>query len=155
MVNEIIRRPDSVGSTLGTTIALRIISSALCSSIIFLIVSFVDYGEINTIIVVVLCSFSLLFQTAEVFNYWFQSRYESKFVSIATLIAYISTSFYKIILLILGKDVFWFALANSFDCLVYGLIIYAMFRSKKGPKLRFDFSRAKDMLRVSYNYIFA
>ena len=155
LLSEIIKRPKSTGVLLGTSFFFQLLSGALCSLLILLIVSLVDFNEPNTVFVVALCSLSLVFQASEIFNFWFQSKYESKFVSISTLIAYVSTAVYKIVLLVLGKGIYWFAFANSLDILIYGLIIYLFFLAKRGPKLRVDFSVGKELLKLSYHYILA
>lgn len=95
----------------------------------FCIVSVVDHNEPTTIVVAALCSVSLLFQVFDTFNYWFQSRYESKITSIATFVAYTATALYRLVLLALHKDVRWFAFATSVDYIVLGVLLFLSYKN--------------------------
>ena len=88
IVKDFVDNPDEQGMAIGSTIILRAMSSILSLIAIIGIVNIVDNGETITIIVTSLCSVALIFQSFDTLNYWFQSRYESKITSIATLIAY-------------------------------------------------------------------
>lgn len=153
LVKEIVDSPEESGTILGTTCFLRFLSSVLCSVLIGISVWFIDYGESQTIIVVIICSISLIFQIPEVFNYWFQAHYQSKITAITSLISYSITSIYKIILLILKMDVKWFAFANTLDYIVYGAIIVCYYKKYKGPKLKICLSKGKMLLSKSYHFI--
>lgn len=155
MVKELIDRPDDQAQTLGSAIFVRLVSSVLAVGLVVGIVFLVDAGEPLTITVVALCSVGLVFRVFETFNYWFQSRYLSKVTAIITLIAYVATSAYKIVLLILGKDVRWFALATSFDYAVIAVLLFAAYRRHGGARLKASVPRAGAMLKVSYHYILA
>ena len=100
IIKNFIDHPDEQGYAIGTTIILRIISSFLSAIMIVGIVAVIDKGEKITIFVVALCSLSLIFYAFDTINYWFQSKYKSKITAIVTLVAYIATSIYRIILLI-------------------------------------------------------
>ena len=117
------------------------------------IVSVLDRGEYETIIVVALCSISLLFQIFDTFNYWFQSRYQSKVTSITSFAAYFIVSIYKIILLVLKKNVKWFAFSTSLDYIVIAILLLFAYKKYNGPKLSFTTNKAKALLGKSYHYI--
>lgn len=153
IVKDFVDYPDEQGEAIGTTIILRAISSVLSSITIVGLVSIIDKGEPVTVIVASLCSVALVFQIFDTFNYWFQSRYESKITSIATLIAYCATTIYRILLLILKKNVIWFAFATSVDYICLGVVLIYFFKSHNGPKLRFSLKKGKSLLSRSYHYI--
>lgn len=153
IVKELIDQPDKEGTTLGSAICFRLVSS-FCSVILAVAVSLIiDFGQWETIIVVALCSVSLIFHAFDTINYWFQSKYNSKVTAIATFIAYAVTSVYKIILLILKKSVFWFAFATSVDYIVLGIFLIIAYKKNGGPKLNLSFKRGKEILSKSYHYI--
>lgn len=153
IVKNFVDHPDKQGETIGSTLVLRLLSSVLSCGIIFAVSCFVDAGEPTTILVVVLCSISLIFHIFETFNFWFQSRYESKRTAIATFTAYVVTSIYKIILLILNKNVIWFAFATSVDYIAVAVLLYVFYRKAGGPKLSFSFAKSKQLLNSSYHFI--
>lgn len=153
IVKEFVTNPEDQGIAIGTTLVLRVISSALSSLMIVLIVSIVDRGEQSTISVSFLCSLALIFQVVDTINYWFQAQYKSKITALATLGAYICTSVYKIILLVLAKDIEWFAFATSIDYICLAIFLFGAYKRYDGPKLKFSWTKGKSLLLQSYHYI--
>ena len=153
IVKNFIDYPEEEGETLGTTILLRSISSLISIGVIVGIVSVVDRNDTVTIFVVFLYSLSLIFQVFDTINYWFQSKLMSKYYAIATLISYSIASAYKIILLIFGMGVEWFAISNSIDYAIVAVVMFLIYKSKKGPAFSFSFRKAKELLSVSCSYI--
>ena len=153
IIRDFVDHPDEQGKTIGTTIVLRLISSMVSMIMIIAIVSILDKGEPITITVTTLCSFALIFQTFDTINYWFQSRYQSKITSLAMLFGYIVISVYKIALLILGKDVRWFAFASTLDFVCVATFLIAVYRKNEGPRFSFSWGKARNLLGRSYHYI--
>ena len=153
IIKDFVDNPEEQGLTIGTSLILRAVSSLLSAILIVVIVSVVDHGEQLTIYVALLCSVALIFQVFDTFNYWFQYRYQSRVTAIATLIAYFATSVYRIILLVLDKNVQWFAFATSVDYIVLAGILFYVYKKSNGPTLSFSFQKGKQLLRKSYHYI--
>lgn len=153
ILKDFVDHPDQEGTTIGTTIILRLISSVLSVGVICSLVSIIDYGESLTLLVVFLYTISLIFQVFDTFHQWFQSKYLSKYYAIATLISYLIASSYKIILLIFHADVAWFAVSNSIDFLIVAVVLFLFYRKCKGPRLSFSWAKGKSLLRVSCSYI--
>ena len=146
IIKEFVDNPDEQGKTIWTAIVLRAVSSMLSSVTIVGIVSVVDRGEPVTIAVSGLCSIALIFQIFDTINFWFQSKYQSKVTAIAGLAAYIVTSIYKIILLVLQKSVVWFAFASSVDYMIIAVFLFQAYRKYEGPKLQFSWQKGKYLL---------
>ena len=153
IVQDCVNEPNDGGCVLGTALVLRVASSIFSALTIIGIVGIVDYNEPTTVIVVALCALALPFQIFDAFNYWFQAKYQSKVSSIAELIAYFFMSVYKIIILILEKDVKWFALATSLDYICIAVILFISYKKYNGPKLRFSKEKAKSLLKRGAPYI--
>ena len=153
IVKNFIDKPDEEGETIGTTLVLRLLSSLLSWVTISGLVSLVDRDEPITLIVVALYCSSLVFQIFDTFNYWFQSKLRSKYYAIATMISYTIASAYRFVLLVLGKSVQWFAIANSLDYCIVAVLLFLFFKLNHGPKLSFSMKKAKELLSVSYSYI--
>lgn len=153
IIKEFVDHPNEQGEAIGSVLLMRFISSVLSSAVIISIVSIIDHDEPITIAVVALCSLGLVFQIFETFNFWFQNQYKSKITSLAILVAYLITSGYKIILLILGKSIQWFAFATSVDYIILAIALFIAYKQNRGPRLRFSLSKSKSLLKVSYNYI--
>lgn len=153
LVKDFIDKPEERGLAIGSALVMRLVSSVLSAIMIILISTIVDYGETETIIVVALCSLGTIFNVFETFNFWFQAQYKSRVTSIVMLIAYAVMSAYRVVLLVLGKDVYWFALATSVEYAVVAIALYVAYKIYHGPKLRFSFKKCKQLLKSSYHFI--
>lgn len=153
LVKDFIESPEKQGEALGSAIFMRILSSA-ASCIMIICISFViDFGDWETVAVVALCSISLVFHAFDTINYWFQSQYKSKANVIATLISYVVVSVYKIVLLVLKKDIFWFAFASTLDYITLGFVQLIAYKRNRGPSLSVNWQKGKALLGESYHYI--
>ena len=153
IIKDFAEHPQEQGKTIGTTLVLRGVSSALSTLMIIGIVGILDRGDRTTIVASGLCATALIFQVFDTINYWFQAQYQSKVTAIAMLFAYLAISVYKIILLILQKNVLWFAFASSVDYIFMAAFLLAAYRKYNGPKLSFSWSKGKALLGQSYHYI--
>lgn len=153
IVKNLVDHPDEEGTTIGTTLLLRSISSFLSALMIVGIVCIVDCDEPLTIMVVAMYSVGLLFQIFDTFNYWFQSRLMSKFSSFASIAAFVTVSAYKVILLITGKSVIWFAMANAIDYIVLAIFLIIAYWRNGGSRLMFSYQKASDLLRSSSSFV--
>ena len=151
IIKDFVDHKNEQGEAIGSAIVMRLVSSILSTVMIIGFVSIVDKNEPTTIAVVALCSVGTIFHVFETFNFWFQSQYKSKITSIAILTAYIITSVYKIILLVLGKDVRWFAFSTSVDYIVVAIFLYIAYKRFGGDKLKFSFKKSKSLKKHSYN----
>lgn len=153
IVKDLIENPKEQGAAIGTSIFMRGISSSIAIILVVIIVTIVDHGERETIIVTALCAVALIFQSVDIISYWFQSKYESKINTIATLVAYVVSSLYKIILLIMRKGVRWFAFASSIDFICCAIMLLISYKKYNGPKLKVSIAKGKELLSQSYHYI--
>ena len=153
IVRELISRPDKQGEVLGTSMVLREISSVLSVFVILMVVLIVDGGEQTTIAVVALCSIGVVFNVLDIFQYWFQASLKSKVTAITSLVAYIITAAYKVVLLATGKSVIFFALASSVDYICIGVLLMIAYHRHGGQKLRFSWLYGKKLLKNSTPFI--
>ncbi len=155
MVKELVDNDEDEGKVIGTSIVLRAVASLLSVITIILSVSLIDYGESTTIAVVALCSLGLFFHVFDAFKYWFQRRLQSKFTVIAAFVAYLITATYRVILLIIGSNVIWFALATSVDYVCLAILLFIFYKKNKGPKMSFSWQYGKDLFSRSKHFILA
>lgn len=153
LVKEFIDRRYDEGMILGTVLVLRAVSSLLSALIIWGIVSVVDANEPITITVTVLCSVGLIFNIFEVFHYWFQSQLKSRVTALVSLLAYIITAAYKVLLYVWQKSVIWFAFATSVDYIVVAIALLLCYRKYNGAHLRFSWACGLALLKKSYHFI--
>lgn len=153
LVYELVKCPEEEGQILGTSIILTIVSSVFCIAGLIIFVSIANRGEKETLIVCTLYSLVLTAQSIDLIRYWFQAKLLSKYSSVSTLIAYMIVAIYKIWLLITGKTVYWFAIANALDYILIAVLLYVIYKRKKGQRFRFSIKIASRLLKQSWHYI--
>ena len=152
-VKELIDHKETEGEVLGTTIFLRICTSIISTIAITIMIYFIDDGDKVIVWVAFLQSLSLIFQSFEMFHYWYQSRMETQVSVKVQTAAYLVMSAYKIILLILGMSVQWFAFSTALEAAAVALFLYIAYRKKGTQKLSVSLAYGKKLLGESYHFI--
>lgn len=153
LVLELVEHPEKEGEILGSTLGMSSICSILCSLLSVLVVSIINPGETDTLIITGVYSVSMLFQSLGLTNYWFQKKLLSKYTSLVSLLAYIAISAYKIFLLITGQSVVLFALAHSIDLAVIAFSLLIIYKKLGTQKLSFSIQTAIRIFKRSKHFI--
>lgn len=152
-VKYIIDKPEKEGEVIGSILAMQLISSIICSVAICILVYFLNQEDVMLIYISFIQVISLIFQSFYIFNYWYQSKLKSKVSTIITFVSYLVMTVYRIIILILQKDITWFAFAITLDVLVVSILLYVSYRRSGGQKLSFSLKLSKELLSVSKHFI--
>ncbi|WP_176400043.1 flippase [Ureibacillus sinduriensis] len=155
IVNEIIKKREDTGKLIGTTICLRLLSSTLSISLIFLIVRYMDPHDYTVQIITFIQSISLLMVVFDTIEFWFQSNLQSKYIVISKSIAFTIVSVWRLSLIFFEKSIYYFAVATIIEGLVISLFIVVFYFKFKGPKIRFSFLTAKDLLSQGFYFFIA
>lgn len=153
MVEEIVSHPEREGKTLGTSLVMSVTASLFCILGCLVFVVTVNSDEADTIIVCALYGISLIFQMTEMIQYWYQAKLLSKYTAVTSLIAYVLVAIYKVLLLILEKNIYWFAISYAFDYFLISLILIFLYKRLGRQKLSFSFSLVKQLFSRSRYYI--
>ena len=153
IVSEIIRNPEKKSGYLGTALVMRLATSVVSYPIIIGIVYAINPDNKVLLIVAMLQSLGMVFQTYEVLIYWFQTELKMKYISIAMICAITITSIFRIVLLVKKATVIWFALSLSVQAFAAAVIIAVFFLKKSGTKLKASKEDARSLLKISYNFI--
>ena len=152
-VNEIINREDQEGAIIGTSVFLSFLSSIICIFGIGAFVYFVNAGETETLVVCLLYSSLLIFQTGEIIQYWFQAKYIAKYSAIVSFSAYFLVSVYKIYILAAQKNIYWFAVTYMLDYLLISVLLLILYHRHHGKKLTVSWRLGKELLAQSKYFI--
>lgn len=155
LVKELLDENADPAQTLGSALFLQTVSSTLSAVAILCIVYVADHGDPTVMIVAALSGIGMIFQVFGIFNYWFQSRLQSKISAVTSLIAYFITAVYRVFLLATGKSVTWFALASAVDYFCIAVMLYGAYCRCGGKRLRVSWKRAKELLGKSCHFIIA
>ncbi len=155
LVNELIDRPEDQGKMLGTSIAMRLISSGLSVATITALAYAMNPNEKTTVLVVLVYSTTLVLQSFDTFNHWYQANMELKTAAVFAAMGYTAAAVYKVYLLIAAKSVIWFAAAHVVEYLVVAALLLADYwrKAQKQQKLRICCTSGKDLLDRSHHFI--
>lgn len=155
IIKKMIEKPEKEGCFLGGSIVLRLISSILSSVSVVILVWVLNPGDGEKVVLVLLQSVQLLFQTLYIFDSWFQRYLNSKYISIAKISAALVVMLYKLYLLASGKSVVWFAFSNSLSYIIIAVVFIVFFKKSNGPVLNWDVTAGISVLKDSYHYVFS
>lgn len=155
IIQKMIAHPDKEGNFLGGSIILRLISSVFSSAMVIAIVVLLNPGDTEKLVLVSLQSLQLIFQTLNIFDSWFQRHLQSKYISIAKILASIVVMSYKLYLLATAKSVVWFAFSNSLTSIVVSIVLLVFYKKSKSSPLKWDIQSGLYVLKDSYHYIFS
>ncbi|MFA0712123.1 flippase [Vibrio splendidus] len=143
---------SSPESLLGTTLRMRIASGVI---VYFSVVAFsFIFNDINTAILFSLAGGSIIFQSADTIDLWFQSKSKSKFTVKAKLFSYAISAIIKILLILQSASITWFALVFAIESMLtaFGLlIVYRKFPTKK--RWMFDKTMVLRNLKEAFPYL--
>ena len=91
-------------------------------------------------------SLQLLFKISELLDFWFQSKLQSKHVSIAKGLTYVILAAWKIYIIIAAKTEAWFAFSYTLDALVMCIILFYIYMKERKQRFGFSFVWCKRLL---------
>jgi len=153
-VRELLLRPADKENILGTVFLLRLSGSALAFVFSILFTFFLG-DELITIIMVSVISFSFMFQSAFVVDFFFQSLVKSKYSAIPQIIGLLLSSIIKLLLILFHFQLIWFIFSVALESLLIGIGLFLSFKFQ-GLKIsgwRFNLPMAKKMLSDSWPLI--
>lgn len=153
LVKRYIDSPNDIGKIAGTAMFFKFFVAVGCSIIICIVINLTNAGDNLKTIIGFLESIRLLFKSTEAIEYWFQSELKSRITSIIRIMGYMVMSFYRIVLLMLGSRVEWFAFATSLDMIVISIFYLLAYKRECGMKLQVDFKYGIELLKDSYHFI--
>lgn len=153
IVKEFVDRPQEEGTTLGTTLFLRGISAVLSALIMTGIVALADREDPVTVLVAAVSSLSLIPQVFDSLKKWFQLRLRSKYAAIAAVISCGASSVFRIVLVLLGADVVWFALGTAVEFTVLAVCLFAAYKKQGGQSLSLSKENARRLLKGGSGFL--
>ncbi len=155
VIKELVSNPEAEGKIIGTSLVMRIVSSIACIVAIQGVVAVSRDFQAVYMTVTLLQSVSLVFKSAELIDFWFQSKLNSKQVAIAKGITYFAVAGWRIFGLATARSVEYFAFATTLDALLVALILLYMYQKAGGGSLSFDIHWVKRLLSQSCHFILA
>lgn len=152
VVRDLVEKPESAHTTLGTAFVLQIISGSLAFVLAIIFIYVVRPDDDLARFLVAILGFAMVFKAADVVRYWFESQVKSKYVVWVDNGVFIGLVFVRIGLILVKAPLMafaWALLAEAALVAVGLLLIY----TRKASKLihwNTSLSRAKSLLFESW-----
>lgn len=154
LVNELLHDQQQ-GRLLGSSIGMRLCSSLLSVITIVALAFALNPKEPTTVWVVLIYSTTLIFQSFDSINCWYQANLESKFTAKISAVGYTVVAVYKIWLLLTQKNVYWFAASHVIEYVLVALLLLSSYRrhAAREQRLQFSLKTGCRILSKSYHFI--
>lgn len=154
VVRELVKSPDRQNMVLGTAFWMKIAGALLAISVITLATQFSGSTDEEHLLIFLICA-ALLFQPADVIDFFFQARVQSRRVVYAQLVQLLTSSVLKLVLIWIGASLVWFAAVIVLDgaVLALGLFTSYLLTGRSALPWRFDFQIARNLLQNSWPLI--
>ena len=153
VIKEISMGKEDDNEVIWTGILMRFLTAVFSTIAVIALVSITDKSDPLMVKIAILESIAILASAFDTFMYWFQGKLLGKYTSIASVVAYIGMSLYRIYLLANNADILWFAFATSVDTLLLSLILMLCYVRENGFHPKVSVRLGKSLMKQSYHYM--
>lgn len=151
VVRDLVRSPEDEAELLGSALAMRMVAAVIVGLGALAFVWIVD-GEPKAVAVVAIVISAAPFRALGTYDQAFQARMLSRLSVIARTAGFAVSALVKVVLLVTGAPLVWFAVAVTLEVVVAGIgytVLYA--RSGHSPfDIKVRWSRARHLLAESW-----
>ncbi|HIP51890.1 MAG TPA: flippase, partial [Campylobacterales bacterium] len=154
VIRELVKDESRRDKLLGTAFGLKFIGAVIVFFLLFIAIKFTNNDSMTTIFIFII-SLSMIFQTFNVVDFYFQSKILSKYVVYVNIMSLFLSSIIKVFLILNEASLVAFVWVMVFDNFILALgFVYIYTREGLSlSKWYFDKILAFDMLHDSYPLI--
>lgn len=153
VIKEVSSGRENEEEVIWTGVLMRFLTSLLSTVSVIGLVCITDGNDPMLVKIALLESLAIVASAFDTFMYWFQGKLLAKYVTIASTIAYLGMSIYRIFLLANNSDILWFAFATSVDTLLLSLMLMLFYIKKNGFHPKVSWRLGKRLIKQSYHYM--
>ena len=156
VVRELVKSPDQRDTFLGTSFLLKVVGTLLMWVLILATLFFSNNDPLTSALIAII-AFGVIFQTFNVIDYNFQAEVKSKYVVHSQIAQLIVSSITKLVLILKGLPLVWFAAVYSLDAIILAVgLAYAYSRNSGSiKKWKWNAKVALALLLDSWPLMFA
>ena len=150
VVRNLVKFPKENYKIIATTFWLKL-ASGLVLFIGTLVINLYNQTNLNSFLLSLMLSTSLIFQSISVIDFWLQSKTKSKVTSILALCSFSISSILKIFAILTEQKLWVFGLVFSLETLFLAIgFIFYIYKVRKIKFPVFDINIAKSLMRDSW-----
>ncbi len=154
VVREIAKPSSRENTILGTVFWMRLLAGCICWVSILIYFAITDPENKQGIWILGIVGASLIFQSGDVVDLWFQGKSQNKRGVYAKLSAFLIANIIKVVLIVLSAELISFAIVVALEAAVVALsmcISYSFYPSRK--KWLKSWKLAKQLIMESWPYL--
>lgn len=136
VIKRLVNKSSPQGVLLGSAFLLRIFGGLFTVIVSVLTVYLLNGGDHLLLIITLITSFGLVFQSFDVLDYYFQSKVESKYTVYAKNSAFALISIAKIVLILTGAQLIDFVWASLIEIIIGSITMTILYQRAKGQQIR-------------------
>lgn len=151
VVRDLVHDAERRDTYMSTAFWLKLIGAVAMLAMVIFVLQFTDSDSTTKLYICIIAS-GAVFQSAEVIDFYYQSRVLSRYVSVCRLAQLVISSLIKLCLIYIESDLFWFVLVSLVDQVTLAVTLYLSYRYQKFDIFLacFDTRVAIRMLRDSW-----
>jgi len=127
VVRELIRRPDDRGEILGSAFSLKVLGASTGVVFVLVAIQLLRPADDTMLWMVGIIAVGMIFQTFDVFDFWFQSQVKSKFTVYVKGAAYMTCAIAKVVLILSDAALVAFAWVAMVEIALGGVGLAAIY----------------------------
>lgn len=153
VIKEVSLGKENDNEVIWTGVLMRFLTAILSTVSVIALVYITDGSDPLLMKIALLESIAIVASAFDTFMYWFQGKLLAKYVSIASVVAYLGMSLYRVYLLVNNSDILWFAFATSVDTLLLSLVLVICYIKENGFRPKVSLALGKRLMKQSYHYM--
>ena len=119
LVRELVKQPERQQELINSVFILKLLAAFFSIFIVTILIYIFKVGPVQARILVLLIAFGNIFLAFDVIEFLFQAQLKSKYSAIYKSIAFFLASAYKLILILFGAPLIYFAVATTLELFFY------------------------------------
>ena len=157
VVRELVKNPERQNELLGSAFALKLTGGVITLLIALFAISVVRGGDTHTLWLVGLSAAGFIFQSANVVDYYFQAKVQSRYTVYAANGAFALMTLVKIVLLLTSAPLIAFAWAGLGEVALTAVFLMAAYQANHHSIREWQYSGlvARELLKDSWPLLLA
>lgn len=150
-IRELVNHPSDRGEILGTITLIRFMAACVILVCLIYVSIQLSAGDSRTPILVFIVGLSLIFQSLDSIDFWFQSQVQSKFTVIAKSISFLVCAVIKLYLVSINAPLIAFAIVIAAEALLASIgLTMIYFKQDTFTLWRFKLNNSLSLLKESW-----
>ena len=156
LYRELIKYPNKKNELLGSAFMIKLSTGLLAALIVNVSAFFLAKNDVSFLLIFII-SGTFIFNSFQIINYEFQSRVESKYPSLVTLLITLILNILKVLVIFSGKGVIYLAIILLLESILYAICFWFIYKKKIGGNIfdwKFNKNTAVSLVKDSWPLIF-